>query len=105
MELCDGPRSEKERQTRRGEFVLRAAANRPIIRSAGSRQEDPDMTLEFTVGINVAGEAQSVTVSAEDALIAALMVKHETPEAIINYVRRRNRRGDRRHPHKSIAAR
>jgi hypothetical protein len=61
------------------------------------------MTLEFTVGINIAGDRQSVTVSAEDALIAALKVKHEAPEAIINYVRRSNRRGDRRHPHKSIA--
>jgi hypothetical protein len=60
------------------------------------------MTLEFTVGINIAGETQSV--SAEDALIAALKVKHETPEAVINYVRRSNRRGDRRHPHKTIAA-
>jgi hypothetical protein len=58
--------------------------------------------LEFTVGINVAGERRSVSVSAEDALIAALKVKHEKPEAIINYVRRSNRRGDRRHPHKSI---
>ena len=62
------------------------------------------MTLEFTVGINIAGDRQSVTVSAEDALIAALKVKHETPRAMINYVRRRNRRGDRRHPHKSITA-
>ncbi len=33
------------------------------------------MMLEFTVGINVAGERRSVTVSAEDALIAALKVK------------------------------
>ena len=62
------------------------------------------MTLEFTVGINIAGDRQSVTVSAEDALIAALKVKHETPQAMINYVRRRNRRGDRRHPHKSFTA-
>jgi hypothetical protein len=62
------------------------------------------MTLEFTVGINIAGDRQSVTVCAEDALIAALKVKHETPQAMINYVRRRNRRGDRRHPHKSITA-
>jgi hypothetical protein len=85
-------------------FVWRSAANGPIIRSAESRQEGADMTLEFTVGINIAGETQSVTVSAEDALIAALKVKHDTPEAIINYVRRRNKRGDRRHPHKSIAA-
>jgi hypothetical protein len=62
------------------------------------------MTLEFTVGINIVGERRSVTVLAEDALIAALKVKHEKPEAMINYVRRSNRRGDRRHPHKSVVA-
>jgi hypothetical protein len=88
--------------------VLRAGklakASGPTARPARSRQEHPDMTLEFTVGINIAGDRQSVTVFAEDALIAALKVKHETPQAIINYVRRRNKRGDRRHPHKSITA-
>jgi hypothetical protein len=63
------------------------------------------MTLEFTVGINIAGKRESVTVAAEDALIAALKVKAERPEAIINYVRRRNRRGDLRHPHGSIDSR
>ena len=62
------------------------------------------MTLEFTVGINVAGERRSVTVAAEDALIAALKVKQQKPEATINYVRRSNRRGDRRHPHASVTA-
>ena len=62
------------------------------------------MTLEFTVGMNIAGVRRSVTVSAEDALIAALKVKHQHPEASINYVRRSNRRGDRRHPHQSSAA-
>jgi hypothetical protein len=31
--------------------------------------------LEFTVGINVAGKHESVTVAAEDALIAALKVR------------------------------
>ena len=62
------------------------------------------MTLEFTVGINIAGKRQSVNVEAEDALIAALKVKHERPDAVINYVRRRNKRGDRRHPHVSIMA-
>jgi len=59
------------------------------------------MMLEFTVGMNIAGVRRSVTVSAEDALIAALKVKHKNPEATINYVRRSNRRGDRRHPHES----
>jgi hypothetical protein len=62
------------------------------------------MALEFTVGINIEGERRTVTVAAEDALIAALKVKHQNPEATINYVRRSNRRGDRRHPHKSVAA-
>jgi len=42
-----------------------------------------------------------VTVAAEDALIAALKVR---PDAVINYVRRRNKRGDLRHPHGSIGA-
>ena len=50
------------------------------------------MMLEFTVGINIAGKHESVTVAAEDALIAALKVKCERPDAMINYVRRRNRR-------------
>lgn len=62
------------------------------------------MTAEFTVGINVAGNHTSVTVSAEDALIAALKVKYERPDATINYVRRVNKRGDRRHPHREISA-
>jgi hypothetical protein len=60
------------------------------------------MTEEFTIGINIAGKRQSVTVAAEDALIAALKVKHQKPDAVINYVRRRNKRGDVRHPHGSI---
>ena len=62
------------------------------------------MMLEFTVGINIAGKHESVTVAAEDALIAALKVKCERPDGLINYVRRRNKRGDLRHPHGSIAA-
>ena len=62
------------------------------------------MLLEFTVGMNIAGVRRSVTVSAEDALIAALKVKHQNPEATINYVRRSNRRGDRRHPHEAAVA-
>ena len=63
------------------------------------------MMLEFAVGINIAGKHESVTVAAEDALIAALRVKYEQPEAVINYVRRRNKRGDVRHPHSAIADR
>lgn len=62
------------------------------------------MTNKFTVGINVAGKCHSVTVLAEDALMAALKVKLERPAAAINYVRRCNKRGDLRHPHDAVAA-
>lgn len=61
------------------------------------------MTTEFTVGLKVGAKSQCVTVAAEDALIAALKVKHENPASVINYVRKRNRRGDRRHPPKRVA--
>ncbi|MFY9599149.1 MAG: hypothetical protein WAR02_02835, partial [Pseudolabrys sp.] len=37
---------------------------------------------------------------AEDALLAALKVKHNHPEALISYGRKSNRRGDRRNPHR-----
>jgi hypothetical protein len=59
-------------------------------------------TLEFTVGMRLGRHSRSVTVEAEDALIAALKVKHENPDARINYVRKCNRRGDRRHPHERL---
>jgi len=52
------------------------------------------MTLEYTVGLHVGNKHESVTVEAEDALIAALKVKHERPSATITYVRKRNERGD-----------
>jgi len=53
---------------------------------------------QFTVGINVEGKGDRIVVKAEDALIAALKVKVERPDALITYVRRLNRRGDQRHP-------
>jgi hypothetical protein len=59
---------------------------------------------EFTVGLHVAGARHSVTVTAEDALMAALKVKLEQPAAAINFVRRSNRRGDLRHPHDAVTA-
>ena len=57
------------------------------------------MTTEFTVGLRLQTRTRTLTIEAEDALIAALKAKHEHPEASITYVRRANRRGDRRHPH------
>ena len=58
---------------------------------------------KFTVGVKVDGTRHSVTVFAEDALVAALKVKLEQPGAAINFVRRCNRRGDLRHPHEAVA--
>jgi hypothetical protein len=59
------------------------------------------MTLHYAVGIRVKNRSDQVTVEAEDALIAALKAKAAHPEAAITYVRKRNARGDRRHPHSS----
>jgi len=53
----------------------------------------------YIVGLRLRTRSQVFTVDAEDALIAALKAKHENPEAAITYVRKSNRRGDRRHPH------
>jgi hypothetical protein len=55
------------------------------------------------VGIKTSNKSTGVEVEAEDALIAALKVKHEHPSAIITYVRKHNARGDRRHPHRDVA--
>jgi hypothetical protein len=56
------------------------------------------MQLQFAVGFNLHGKASHVIVDAEDALVAALKVKIQRQEALITYVRRRNKRGDARHP-------
>jgi hypothetical protein len=54
--------------------------------------------MQFTVGRKLNGSTEHIVVDAEDALIAALKIKVECPEALIMYVRRTNRRGDARHP-------
>lgn len=54
--------------------------------------------MQFTVGFKLMGKADHVVVDAEDALVAALKVKTERPEAVMMYVRPQNRRGDARHP-------
>ena len=53
--------------------------------------------MQFAVGFKLQDRIDHVLVEAEDALIAALKVKAERPEALVTYVRRRNRRGDSRH--------
>jgi hypothetical protein len=56
----------------------------------------------YTVGFKKAAQSKAVTVEGEDALIAALSVKLDNPAAMITYVRKSNRRGDRRHPHEDL---
>jgi hypothetical protein len=59
--------------------------------------------VQFTVGLKLKGKTDRIAVDAEDALIAALKVKTERPEAVITYVRQQNRRGDARHPSHALA--
>jgi hypothetical protein len=54
--------------------------------------------LQFAVGFKLEGKTGHVIVDAEDALIAALKVKMQRPQALITYVRHQNKRGDTRHP-------
>lgn len=59
--------------------------------------------MRFTVGLKLKSKADHIVVDAEDALIAALKVKTDQPEARIMYVRPANRRGDSRHPPHRLA--
>ena len=54
--------------------------------------------MHFAVGLKQHQRSGHVVVEADDALIAALIVKTSRPDAIITYVRRENKRGDARHP-------
>ena len=54
--------------------------------------------MHFAVGFKLQGKTNHIIVEADDALVAALKVKIQRPEALITYVRRQNRRGDARHP-------
>jgi hypothetical protein len=56
----------------------------------------------YTVGLKLGGRTKVLTIEAEDALVAALRIKLENPDALITYVRKSNRRGDRRHPHEAL---
>jgi hypothetical protein len=60
------------------------------------------MKQQYTVGMTLNRKSDHVNVEAEDALVAALKVKLEKPTAQINYVRPKNKRGDRRHPSHEI---
>ena len=58
--------------------------------------------MQFAAGFKLDGKSGHVTVDAEDALIAALKVKMDRPQAAITYVRHQNKRGDTRNPARGI---
>jgi hypothetical protein len=60
--------------------------------------------VQFAVGLKLHGKTEHVVVDAEDALIAALKVKMQRPEALIAYVRQQNKRGDTRHPMRQLSS-
>jgi hypothetical protein len=60
--------------------------------------------VQFAVGFKLQGKTGHVVVDVEDALIAALKVKMQRPEALIAYVRQQNKRGDNRHPMRRLGS-
>jgi len=78
-----------------GELLFRLG-----IHFGNPRLKESRIMTEYIVGLRHGKRSEVLTIEAEDALIAALKVKHNHPEALISYVRKSNRRGDRRNPHR-----
>jgi hypothetical protein len=74
-----------------------AQEGRPVSGKARSGDQRA-VGMRFTVGLKLKGKVHHLVVDGDDALIAALKVKCEQPDALIMYVRPQNRRGDARHP-------
>jgi hypothetical protein len=77
-------------------------AKRRVHHALGLTLPIEDLMISYIVGLR---DKTLLTIEAEDALIAALKAKQANPEAIITYVRKSNRRGDRRHPHQELSDR
>jgi hypothetical protein len=56
----------------------------------------------YTVGLRLQTRTKALTIESEDALLAALRSSSRISEAHTTYVRKLNRRGDRRHPHEAL---
>jgi hypothetical protein len=78
--------------------VFQGSAARGTV---GARIQGAAMTT-YMVGLKLEMRNKVLTIEAEDALVAALKIKLENPEALITYVRKSNQRGDRRHPHEAL---
>ena len=68
-----------------------------FLPEAGERQ------VQFAVGFKIQGKTGHVVVDAEDALIAALKVKMQRPEALIAYVRQQTNEVTR-HPMRRLSS-
>src|SRR5690349_20773421 len=86
-----------------GRGILPARQRQCHYRAQAAEPGGERMIIEYTVGLRLGQRSEALTIEAEDALIAALKVKCKSPEAMITYVRKSNRRGDRRHPHHGLA--
>jgi hypothetical protein len=80
-------------------------AKRRVHHALGLALPIEDLMTSYIVGLRDKTRSKVLTIEAEDALIAALKAKQANPEAIITYVRKSNRRGDRRHPHQGLSDR
>jgi hypothetical protein len=80
-------------------------AKRRVHHALGLTLPIEDLMTSYIVGLRDKTSSKVLTIEAEDALIAALKAKQANPEAIITYVRKSNRRGDRRHPHQGLSDR
>ena len=58
----------------------------------------------FPNSFDKANNHDGTLLDAEDALIAALKVKMQRPEALIAYVSQQNKRGDTRHPMRRLSS-
>jgi hypothetical protein len=98
------------RTARSADVVLVGGISCSFVREDGSVFDGNDyfqpllmggeLMTEYIVGLRHGKRSEVLTIEAEDALIAALKAKHNHPEAFISYVRKSNRRGDRRNPHR-----
>ena len=79
-------------------------SNTGLLKCAIFSRKWESTRVQFAVGYKIQGKTGHVVVDAEDALIAALKVKMQRPEALIAYVRQQNKRGDTRHPMRRLGS-
>jgi hypothetical protein len=84
--------------------LTKKLSNTSLLKCATFCRKCESAQVQFAVGFKIQGKTGPVVVDAEDALIAALKVKMQRPEALIAYVRQQNKRGDTRHPMRRLGS-